>query len=341
MNTYSLPLEPGGAPRSSSTWPTTRPASRRCSRSPAASWRRVPGAPRRSEGPATAPTTSIQALGEIAGQGADHVVIAHKRQYRAGAPSRTSTSTCDRAGPGRDRRGRVVRHELEGVEAVVPTWPTRDVLAFMCHASRRGGPGVAGGHGATVDDPRAIRRKVVAARGEHELEAEITELWSMPRCRGPHRRGRPARTARTPRRPARVRAGRRLRRRRRRAGRHGALRGGPGGGLREPYRHRAQIQAASTLRNLGRTDERAWRSSTTWRHGIRTASGWRRSAPWCTTTRGGGGRRAGRPAHRGRGDQHRPGRRPLPPGADRRTPPSWATEADDTQHFGRRADIAA
>ena len=41
----------------------------------------------------------------------------------------------------------------------------------MSHDSRPASRAWLAEHGATVDDPRAIRRKVVAARGEHELEA--------------------------------------------------------------------------------------------------------------------------------------------------------------------------
>src|SRR5205814_1343712 len=52
-------------------------------------------------------------------------------------------------------------------------------LAFMCHDSQPAVQGWLAEHGATVDDPRTIRRKVVASRGEHELEPEIGDLWAL------------------------------------------------------------------------------------------------------------------------------------------------------------------
>jgi cyanophycin synthetase len=141
--------------------------------------------------------------------------------------------------------------ELDGLVAMVPTLADGDVLAFMCHDSQPAVQGWLADRGATVDDPRTIRRKVVASRGEHELEPEIAELWSMSDD------------------AERVAAADRL------AAQHpddarlvfelagaydaagdatraiGLYEGALAGGLREPYRHRAQIQAASTLRNLG------------------------------------------------------------------------------------------
>jgi cyanophycin synthetase len=141
--------------------------------------------------------------------------------------------------------------ELEGLVAMVPTLADGDVLAFMCHDSQPAVQGWLADHGATVDDPRTIRRKVVASRGEHELEPEIAELWTMEDD------------------GVRIRAAEQLvtlhpddpRLAFELAGAHDAA-GDPAtavalyqralaGGLREPYRHRAQIQAASSLRNLG------------------------------------------------------------------------------------------
>jgi cyanophycin synthetase len=136
----------------------------------------------------------------------------------------------------------------------VPALADGDALAFMCHDSQAAMRAWLADHGGTVDDPLTIRRKVVAARGEHELESEIAQLWAMTddaerieaadRLVSQHPRdarlvfelagahdvaGDPARAI-------------------------GLYQSALAAGLREPYRHRAQIQAASTLRNLGDHD---------------------------------------------------------------------------------------
>ena len=198
---------------------------------------------------------AIQALGEMAGQGADHVVVAHKPKYLRG---RTLAEVDQhlRTGLARVGIGEVESYdtEMEGLLAVVPTLGDGDVLAFMCHDSQAAIRVWLADHGGTVDDPRTIRRKVVAARGEHELESEIAELWAMTDD------------------AARIAAAERL------VSEHpsderlvfelagaydaagdparaiGLYRSALAAGLREPYRHRAQIQAASTLRNLGDHD---------------------------------------------------------------------------------------
>ncbi len=104
--------------------------------------------------------------------------------------------------------------ELEGLVAMVPTLADGDVLAFMCHDSQPAVQGWLADRGATVDDPRTIRRKVVASRGEHELEPEIADLWSMADDAERVAAAEPARGAAPRRRPPGVRAGRRARRRR-------------------------------------------------------------------------------------------------------------------------------
>ena len=198
---------------------------------------------------------AIQALGEMAGKGADHVVVAHKPKYLRG---RTLAEVDQhlRTGLARVGIGEVESYdtEMEGLLGVVPTLGDGDVLAFMCHDSQAAIRVWLADHGGTVDDPRTIRRKVVAARGEHELESEIAELWAMTddavRIAAAERlvsehpsderlvfelagaydaAGDPARAI-------------------------GLYRSALAAGLREPYRHRAQIQAASTLRNLGDHD---------------------------------------------------------------------------------------
>jgi len=125
----------------------------------------------------------------------------------------------------------------------------------MCHAQRTEVLAWLHEHGATPDDHDVIRRKVVRARGEHEEEAAIAALWA------------------TEDEAARIEAG----------GALAAAHPGDGRiayeyagtfdsagraeeavplyrealalGLREPYRHRCQLQLASSLRNLGRLEE--------------------------------------------------------------------------------------
>jgi cyanophycin synthetase len=205
------------------------------------------------------PDDAIQGLGEIAGKGADHVVLAHKPKYRRGR----SIEDIDehlRIGLARVGIGEVESFdtELEGLVAMVPTLADGDVLAFMCHDSQPAVQGWLADRGATVDDPRTIRRKVVASRGEHELEPEIAELWSM----SDDAERVAAADLLAAQHPDDARLVFEL------AGAYdaagdaaraiGLYERALGGGLREPYRHRAQIQAASTLRNLG-DHERALR----------------------------------------------------------------------------------
>lgn len=137
------------------------------------------------------------------------------------------------------------------MQALVATADRDDVLAMMVHADRVKLDEWLTQNGATVDSPADIRRKVIAARGEHEAEAAIAELRANPDPR------------------ARIAAAQAL------ADTH---RGDPrlifelasaydssgddrraialyeeamGAGLREPHRHRALIQQASSYRNIG------------------------------------------------------------------------------------------
>ena len=259
LNTYTLPLEPGG--RATVILDMAHNEAGLEALLEVARGLTAPGARVHLGvgGTGDRPDDAIESIGEIAGKGADHVVIAHKPKYRRGR----SIEDIDehlRAGLARVGIGEVESYatELEGVEAVVPTLADGDVFAFMCHDSRPAVQAWLAEHGATVDDPRTIRRKVVAARGEHELESEIADLWSMTDDDARVvAAGRLAAQA-----PGDVRLVFEL------AGAYdaagdaaraiGLYEGALAGGLREPYRHRAQIQAASTLRNLG-DHERALR----------------------------------------------------------------------------------
>jgi len=141
--------------------------------------------------------------------------------------------------------------ELEGLQALVAAASPGDVLAVMVHADRIKLDEWLIENGAVVDSAKDIRRKVIAARGEHEAEAAIAELWTNPDA------------------GARIDAAKGL---------FDTDPGDPrlifelasaydfagdcqrsialydralGAGLREPHRHRALLQQASSYRNVG------------------------------------------------------------------------------------------
>jgi len=199
---------------------------------------------------------AIVAMGEIAGRGAEEVVLKVALHYLRGREPE------DLLGLFRDGLAKVgvldvpgYDTELESFEALVPHALDGDVLALMCHAERTEVNGWIREHGGKVDDARAIRRKVVAARGEHELEAEIAALWE-----GDGESGRLAAAQElVDGHPGDPRLVFEL------AGVKDAMGDEQGaiglyeealaGGLREPHRHRAQLQLASSLRVVGRTAE--------------------------------------------------------------------------------------
>ncbi len=201
------------------------------------------------------PDEAIEGLGEIAGRGADHVVLAHKPHYLRGRTVEDIEAHL-RAGLARVGVAETESYpaETEGLRALLPSAGDGDVVALMCHDQRPEVTAWLIALGATPDDARAIRRKVVAARGEHELEAEIAALWALD---DPAERVREAErlSAGHPGDPRllfewagaldvagdEAAAVQRY---------HDALEGG----LREPHRHRAQIQAASSYRNLGQPE---------------------------------------------------------------------------------------
>ncbi len=198
----------------------------------------------------------LQALGEIAGLRADHVVAAHKAHYLRGRTTDDLEAQL-RLGLAHAGVGDIASYptELSGLQALVEAADDGDVVAVMCHAERAEIVDWLHGRGATSDDADAIRRKVVVARGEHEAEDEITALWEIPdagarlpvaaRLYAAH--------------PGDARIAYEL------AGAHDSAgdeqaavplyEAALAAGLREPHRHRAQLQLASSLRNVGRVDE--------------------------------------------------------------------------------------
>ena len=86
MNLFTVPLGGRGGERrpSSSTWPTTRPGSRRCSRSWPAYALPAPGCCSASGAVGDRTDDLLGRLGEIGAMGADVVAIAHKERYLRG-----------------------------------------------------------------------------------------------------------------------------------------------------------------------------------------------------------------------------------------------------------------
>jgi len=194
----------------------------------------------------------LQGLGELAGRRADRVTAVHKAHYLRGREMADLDAQL-RIGLSRVGVAEIDSYpsELEGLEALVATADRGDVLAVMVHADRVRVDAWLAEHGATVDSPKDIRRKVIAARGEHEAEAAIAELWANP----DHQARIVAAQALAETDPGDPRLIFEL------AGAHDS--GGDdkqaialydkaiGAGLREPHRHRALIQQASSYRKVG------------------------------------------------------------------------------------------
>jgi len=258
MNTYSLPLESGG--RATVIMDMAHNEAGLEALLEVAHGLAAPGgAVRLGLGCAGDRTDdAIIAMGEIAGRGAEEVALKVARHYLRG---RTTEGLLGLFREGLAKVGvlDVPGHdtELAALEALAPHAHDGDVLALMCHAERSEVDAWIRDQGGTVDDARTIRRKVVAARGEHELEAEITALWQSEDA------------------AARVTAAQQL------VDEHpgdarlifelagvkdaageeqaaiGLYEEALAGGLKEPHRHRAQLQLASSLRAVGRAAEAA------------------------------------------------------------------------------------
>ncbi len=194
----------------------------------------------------------LQALGEIAGLRADHVVAAHKAAYLRGRTEADLEAPL-RIGLGHAGVADIASYptELSGLQACVEVADDGDVVAVMCHAERAEITQWLRSLSATADDEHAIRRKVVRARGEHEAEEALTALWEVEDPRERIRLAEELAAAH----PDDARITYEL------AGTHDAAgeedlavalyERALAAGLREPHRHRAQIQLASSLRNLG------------------------------------------------------------------------------------------
>ena len=194
----------------------------------------------------------LQGLGELAGRRADRVSAVHKASYLRGREMEDLEAQL-RIGLARVGVAEIDSYqtELEGLQAMVATAGRGDVLAAMVHADRVKLDEWLMGNGATVDSAMEIRRKVIAARGEHEAEPAIAELWANP---DEQLRVVAAQTlADTD--PGDPRLIFELASAHDSAGDdHQAIAlydKALGAGLREPHRHRALIQQASSYRNVG------------------------------------------------------------------------------------------
>jgi cyanophycin synthetase len=113
----------------------------------------------------------ITGIGELAARGADRVVIAHKDHYLRGRDPDELASLL-RAGAAAVGVTDVPVHptELAGLQAMVADAAPGDVVGLMCHAERGEAEAWLRAVGATVADPQQIRAKVLAARGEVEVD---------------------------------------------------------------------------------------------------------------------------------------------------------------------------
>ncbi|WP_265446611.1 tetratricopeptide repeat protein [Flexivirga meconopsidis] len=198
----------------------------------------------------------LVAMGEQAGLAADRVHVVHKEHYLRG---RTVENLESFLREGLSRVGVTPiaswPDESSGLQELLQTAHDGDVVALMTHSDRAKLHDWLIGHGASADDAAAIRRKVVGARGEHEAEQELAALWQDDDAQ------------------RRIRTAQALYERFPGDGRVLYEFAGTydsageeetalarydeaiAAGLREPFRHRALIQKASTLRHLGRLDE--------------------------------------------------------------------------------------
>lgn len=195
-------------------------------------------------------------LGEIAGLGADRVHIEHKEHYLRG---RTMEGLEAKLREGMSRVGASPvtssETELAGLLELLADARDGDVLAEMVHSDRALIHEWLIDHGACIDGPSVIRRKVVAATGRHEAQDRLDELWASDdeesRITGME--------ALATRFPADARVLYELAGAFDSAGREqdalATYDDALARPLREPYHRRALIQKASTLRHLHRFQE--------------------------------------------------------------------------------------
>lgn len=122
----------------------------------------------------------LTGLGEIAGRRADRVQIAHKGKYLRG---RSVEDLEQRFVDGLAAVGAVASGssptEVDGVAELCATMADGDVVAVMSHAERVATIELITSLGGSEDRPSDVRRKAIAARGEHEFELELTQAAEL------------------------------------------------------------------------------------------------------------------------------------------------------------------
>jgi cyanophycin synthetase len=123
----------------------------------------------------------LQGLGELAGRRADRVSAVHKAKYLRGRGMAHLEAQL-RIGLARVGVAEIDSYpsELEGLQAMVASASSGDVLAVMVHADRVQLDQWLTAAGGCLDSARDIRKKVIASRGEHEAEAAIAQMWAKP-----------------------------------------------------------------------------------------------------------------------------------------------------------------
>jgi cyanophycin synthetase len=194
----------------------------------------------------------LESMGELAGLRADRVVAAHKAHYLRGRTMEELEHVL-RIGLARAGVADIESYdtELGGLQALIPGAADGDVVALMCHAERAEVAAWLESQGARPDSAADIRRKVVAARGEHELESAIAQLWDREDAESRIAAAKSLRESRIgdPRLTYELASAFDAAGQEREA--IGLYREALESGLREPHRHRARIQLASSLRVTG------------------------------------------------------------------------------------------
>ena len=198
----------------------------------------------------------LQALGEIAGLRADHVVAAHKDHYLRGRTPDDLEAQL-RIGLANAGVGDIASYptELSGLQALLEVADDGDVVAVMCHAERAEIVAWLHERGAHLRRPRRHPPQGRARPRRARVRGRDRRAVGPAGCRGARRAAAALYAAH----PGDARIAYEY------AGTHDSAgdeaaavplyEEALAAGLREPHRHRAQVQLASSLRNLGRLDE--------------------------------------------------------------------------------------
>jgi cyanophycin synthetase len=127
------------------------------------------------------PDEALEAMGDVAARGADVVAVVHKQRYLRGRqPDELETLLRRGAAAAGVHDVPVFDSELTGLQGLLAQAAPGDVVAVMVHADRVELDAWLRDQGATVDGPDDVRAKVVAARGLHPRESEIDLARALP-----------------------------------------------------------------------------------------------------------------------------------------------------------------